>query len=132
MFEQLADVIDLLENRALWVATVLSEVRGVVTQDGQGRRWTALVALPRRHRHIHDLVDTAQRVHGRTDQPKVGNVDLVQSRVPRPEANDSLVRQFLNFDKAKVGAVAAQAIDPQQVVLRAGLADAAIGAPRSQ
>ena len=69
--DQLADVGELLVDGDLWVAPVLSEVRGIVAQDGRYGRRTALDRLPRRKLRAHDLIDAPQSAKRRACVPEI-------------------------------------------------------------
>ena len=125
-------MVQLLVNRTVRIASMLSQMHGVVPQDRRRRSPTAYRCSPRWHRRPHDLVNATQGVHRRAREPNGCGADLVRTYVPSLETLGSIVRQFACFVETEISAVAAKARDPLQVELRNGLADAAIGTPHPQ
>ena len=73
--EQLADVVELLADRDLWVATMLPKMSSVVAQNRQGRWRTAFDKLPWWDRLAHYRVNAAQRAHRRNRKTDMGGID---------------------------------------------------------
>ncbi|OTP68080.1 hypothetical protein PAMC26577_34850 [Caballeronia sordidicola] len=63
VLEELANLVELLADRDLGVAPMLSQVGTIVAQDRRDRLRTAFDGPPWWHWHANDLIDAVQRAH---------------------------------------------------------------------
>src|SRR5688500_6808076 len=94
--EQLADVIELLADRDLRVASMPSKVGRVVAQNGRSRWRAALDRSPRQDWDADDLIDTAQSAHRRSREPEA-DVRLAREHGISPETRGPILGQLIGF-----------------------------------
>lgn len=132
VFEELADLVELLANRYLGVATMLLEMSSVVAQDRCGRHRAARDLLPWWNGYANYLVDPVQCAHRRTRKREICSGDSTRMRVPHLEALDRVVRQFVGLVEPERIAVASEPADPIQVLPSGARTDAGVSVPHTQ